>query len=335
MAQDANFSQFYNNPMYNNPAYAGLTRGLKARLHYRRHWQKIPGDFNTYCFTMDVADRELPGAGGIGLIVNSDRQGIGYFKTFTVGIAPSVRVPIAENFIMQAAPLISFVRNEINWDNLVFEGQLDDIQGNILPSSFTPPNNESLNYPDFSFGLVFQVQGNNTVGTFGLAAHHLTRPNQSFFEASAPRERRYVVHGDVIFNIGDYKGYFKRKISFKVNPGVVYQHQAGLNLYSVGLNLYILNLYFGMWYRNESLEYDTFSDIVAMGGFLVPFDNGSRMKVYYSYDMQVAAEKSFTGPSHEVSLVFEFDKIKLINTSGYSRYRGREIIDETLECSPF
>ncbi len=334
--QDANFSQYYNNPVYYNPSYVGLTKGLKARLHYRRQWQNIPGDFNTYNFSLSVADRDMPGAGGLGLLVNSDRQGIGFLKTFTVGVVPSVRIPLAENFVMQAAPLISFVRKEMNWDKLVFEGQLDDVQGNILPETFSPPVDEAINYPDFSFGMVFQVHGYNTTGTAGFAAHHLTRPNQSFFEASAPMPRRYVVHGDVIFEIGDTRGYFQRKISFKLNPGVIYQYQAQMNLYSVGINLYLSNVYIGLWYRNESLEYDSHSDLIAMGGLMIPFGNNSRMKVFYSYDMQITSENSFTGPSHEVSLVFEFDDIKLINTKGrLSRFRGRKIVEETLECSPF
>jgi len=35
-SQDLDFSQYYNNPTYYNPAYVGLTMGLKSRLNYRR-----------------------------------------------------------------------------------------------------------------------------------------------------------------------------------------------------------------------------------------------------------------------------------------------------------
>lgn len=335
-AQDPNFSQYFNNPLYSNPAYSGLTKGLKARMNYRRQWVKIPGDFDNYNFSMDIADRDIPGAGGLGFILNSDKRGIGYIKTLTVGIAPSVRIPLASNFIMQAAPLISYVRKEINWDDLIFSGQLHDIQGNVNPSTFTPPLENSLSYPDFSFGLLFQVHGDNTTATFGGAAHHITRPNQSFFEQNALMQRRYVGHGDIIFDIGDYKGYFKRKVSFKLNPGVIYQYQATMSLYSIGMNLYVTNLYFGMWYRNETLEYDVYSDLVLLAGVLIPFGEQSRLKMMYSYDMQINAAQAFTGPSHEISLVFEFDKLKLINSNNrFNRFRGREIIEETLECSPF
>ncbi len=335
-AQDFTLSQWYNNQLYFNPAYTGLNPGLRAKLNYRRQWAKIPGDFHTYNFSVDIADRDLPGAGGLGFIINSNKQGIGYLESFTVGIMPAVRIPLAENFVMQAAPLIALVRQQPNWDNLIFEGQLDDINGNMYPSSFTAPNAESITYPDFGFGLVFQVKGENVVGTFGAAGHHLTRPSQSFFEVSAPLERKFVAHGDIVFEMREYKGYFKRRINFKLNPGLIYQNQHGLHLFSIGMNLYISNVYAGMWYRNESLEYDTYSDIILMAGVMVPFKEDTRIKIMYSYDLRVTAHHAFTGPSHEISMIFEFDKLKIINTKKkYSSFRGRKIIEETLECHPF
>ena len=333
-AQDAHFSQFYNNPLYYNPAFSGLNLGLKARLHYKRQWVNIPGDFHNYNFSVDIADRNIPGSGGLGFIINQDKRGIGYLKTLSVGLAPSVRIPLASNFVMQAAPLLSYVRKEVNWEKMIFSGQLDDIQGNVNPSTFIPPSDNALSYPDFGFGILFQVHGDNTTATFGASGYHLTEPNQSFFEESAPLARRYVGHGDIIFDIGDYKGYFKRKVSFKLNPGVVYMQQANMTLYSVGINMYIRNMYFGLWYKNESLEYDSYSDVSGMAGLMIPMGRNSRMKIMYSYDMQVNSAFSFAGPTHEVSMIFEFDKLRLINEGG-SSFRGREIIEETLECSPF
>lgn len=335
IAQDPLFSQFYNNPTYHNPAYVGLTKGLKARLHYRRQWENNPANFNTYNFSADIADRDLPGAGGIGMLVNQESNGVGYEKVLTAGFIPSIRIPIAKNFVMQAAPIISYVRREIDWDNLIFSGQLDDINGNINPSTFSPPNNNAISYPDFSFGILFQVLGENSVATFGAAGHHLTEPNQSFFEGNSPMKRRYVAHGDIIYEVGNYKGYFKRKVSFKINPGLIYMSQASLTTYAVGLNVYLSNMYFGAWYRNETLEYDSFSDFIAMGGILIPIGKDSRMKLMYSYDMQINASYAFTGPSHEVSLIFELDDLKLLNTNDISRFRGRELNMENLECSPF
>ena len=70
-SQDFDFSQWYNNPTYYNPAYVGLTSGLKARFTYRRQMVKIPASFKTYAFSADIAERNLPGAGGIGILVDN------------------------------------------------------------------------------------------------------------------------------------------------------------------------------------------------------------------------------------------------------------------------
>lgn len=48
IAQDPYFSQFYNNRIYLNPAYAGLDRDWTVSLNHRDQWAGVPdGDFNT------------------------------------------------------------------------------------------------------------------------------------------------------------------------------------------------------------------------------------------------------------------------------------------------
>ncbi len=54
-SQDLDYSQHYSNPTYYNPAYVGLTQGLKARLNYRRQWTGLSGDYHTYSFSADIA----------------------------------------------------------------------------------------------------------------------------------------------------------------------------------------------------------------------------------------------------------------------------------------
>ena len=46
-AQDPQFSQFYANPVYLNPAFAGTARCPRVVLNYRNQWPGIPGNFVT------------------------------------------------------------------------------------------------------------------------------------------------------------------------------------------------------------------------------------------------------------------------------------------------
>ncbi len=337
-SQDLDYSQHYNNPTYYNPANVGLTMGLKARLNYRRQWTGLSGDYHSYSFSADVAERSLPGAGGIGIIANQSKAGMGVLKTNTFGVMPSVRIPISKNTIFQMGALASVVTQQLNWDNLVFSDQLDPRWGNIYETSFSGAARDKVVFPDFAFGGIFQFKGSDDLeGSLGAAVHHITTPNQSFFEVDAKLPRKYVYNLDFIITIREDQGYYSKRQGFKLNPGVMVQHQSSMMLYTLGMNIYMSHVYLGLWYRNQTLEYDEFSTFTAMGGINIPINEESRMKVMYSYEMNINAMHNFTGPSHEISLIFEFDDIGLINKSSGGGFMAptRKRSNSPIECSPF
>jgi type IX secretion system PorP/SprF family membrane protein len=337
-SQDLDYAQHYNNPTYYNPAYVGLTRGLKARLNYRRQWTGLSGDYHTYSFSADIAERSLPGAGGIGIIANQSLAGKGVIKTNMFGFMPAVRIPVSKSTIFQMGALASVVTQQLNWDNLVFGDQLDPRWGNINPTSFSGAARDKVVFPDFAVGGVFQFQGNDLEGSIGAAVHHLTTPNQSFFEVTAKLPRKYVYNIDFIITINEDQGYYSKRQGFKLNPGLMIEHQSSLMLYTAGLNIYMSHVYLGLWYKNQTLEYDEFSTFNIMAGLNVPFNEESRMKIMYSYQMNINATHNFTGPSHEISIIFEFDEIGHIGKSSKgSNFMAptRKRTNSPIECSPF
>jgi len=336
-AQDVDYAQYYNTPTYYNPAAVGLTLGLKTRLNYRKQWTGLTGDYHTYSFSADIADRSLPGAGGIGMIVSQNQAGQGLLKTSTVGIMPSVRIPLSKSTIFQLGALASVVTQQLNWDNLVFGDQLDPRLGNIGPSSFAGASRNKVTFPDFAFGGIFQFKGYNVEGNIGGAVHHITTPNQSFFDINAKLPRKYLMSIDLVININENQGYYSKRQGFKLNPGVMVEDQAGMLLYRMGMNIYMSHIYLGLWYKNETLEYDQYSNFTGMLGINIPMGNGTRMKLTYSYEMNVTAQHNFTGPSHELSLIFEFDDIRLIGkreNTGFTIPTQRNT-NSPIECSPF
>jgi len=336
-SQDLDYAQFYNNPTYYNPANVGLTMGLKTRLNYRRQWTGLSGDYHTYSFSADVAERSLPGAGGIGIIANQSVAGMGALKTSMVGFMPSVRIPISKNTIFQMGALASVVTQQLNWDNLVLGDQLDPRWGNIRETAFTGAARDQVVFPDFAFGGVFQFQGNDLEGNIGMAVHHLTTPDQSYFNVESKLPRKYVYNVDFIITIQEDYGYYSKQQGFKLNPGIMVQHQANLMQYNLGMNIYMRQVYVGLWYKNQTLEYDKFSNFTVMAGLNIPFNEESRMKVMYSYELNINATHNFTGPSHEISLIFEFDEIGLIGKRKNSSFMAPSIkrSNSPIECSPF
>ena len=46
-AQDPEFTQFYANPLYLNPAFAGTARSPRINLNYRNQWPGLSGTYVT------------------------------------------------------------------------------------------------------------------------------------------------------------------------------------------------------------------------------------------------------------------------------------------------
>jgi type IX secretion system PorP/SprF family membrane protein len=332
-AQDVNFSQYFNNPTYYNPAYVGLSTGLKARLNMRKQWTGLSGDFHAFSFSADIADRNIPGAGGIGFIATSVVEGTGKIKTTEIGIIPAVRIHLNRYSVIQLGALVSVMSRQVDWENLVFSDQLDPILGNTGSSNFIRPSNQSpVIFPDFSIGGIYQLKLRQVVGTFGFAVHHVTQPNQSFLQDVAPLPRKWVAHMDFIIDFQKNRGYYNRARDIKLNPGILFESQSGLDVFSLGVNAYISNIYFGAWYRDEIFEQTSFANIIWMAGISIPFSDNNRLKLMYSFDMNVSQNTNFTGPSHEISLILELDNARLINPN---RLRSTGRSQGSLECSPF
>lgn len=351
-AQDPLFSQFYNNAVYYNPGAVGLNRGMRASFSIREQWPQLPADLRNYCFSMDMAERNIPGSGGLGLVVMKENAGTGYLKTSSVGLSTAVRIPLQANMVSQVGITTSFVQKSPNWDNLVFTDQLDPIYGNIYETSFQLPDTRSIFYPDFSVGGIFRFTESTTTfsaiqGTFGLAVHHLFRPNESFIGWTSPLSRKLIINGDLVLALdlsGD-KLFFQKtagdKNSFKFNPGFIYESQGDYKTYAIGLNILKSSIYTGVWLRNRTTDFIKCNDLIFMLGINANLSANTRMKINYTYDFVLSEIRTATGCSHEVSLILELDDFNIFNQGsrnkggfGGSSSRNRRSMEE-LECCPF
>lgn len=337
--QDVQFSQFTNLPLYYNPAYAGLAQGMRAKFAYRRQWVKMPEDFKAMNFNMDIAARGIPGSGGLGLMFDSSNEGGGLIKRNSFGLNLAVRIPIMQDMISQFGISASFVQKHIDWSRLVFSDQLDENYGNIYTSDFVPPSSNKVNYPDFGIGGVFRFaqdagKDSEVIGTFGFAVQHVFEPNESFINLESKLPVKIVATVDFQIQQSDNsRGYNDR--GFKFNPAIIYMNQAGMDSWSVGLNVYKQPIYVGVWYRNSEFQFLDNSALIIMLGLNTNFGDNARMKFVYSYDAMLTDITKATGGSHELTLIFELDDMHLFGSSrgGFSPRSKHNYRD--LECSPF
>ena len=351
-AQDPEYSMWTVNPTYYNPAFVGLSQGMRARFTYRKQWVKLPADFRTFNFNADLAAREAPGSGGIGLIVDSDNEGEGIIRRNMAGITMAVRVPIAGNIVSQFGILSSVIQKKIDWSRFVFTDQLDEVYGNIYPTTFEHPADETVVVPDFGAGGLMRFvaqtwKHKEIIGTLGVGVHHIFEPNEAFLGEVSPLPRKYVVSMDVIIqdmqNAGPNRLFKSSDDGFRFNPGFIYQYQGGMSTYMLGININKNPLYFGLWYRNDEFKFMDYDAIVVMVGLNINFDDLNRMKLYYSYDLQLTDIMRATGGTHEIVLMFEFDAMRLFgggdskkyNRTGNYTARRRHSMPKALECPSF
>ena len=53
LAQDPTFTQFYANPLYLNPAFAGTNQCARFGLNYRNEWPNLSANYVTYSASYD------------------------------------------------------------------------------------------------------------------------------------------------------------------------------------------------------------------------------------------------------------------------------------------
>ena len=343
--QDPNYSQFFSAPLYYNPAYTGINTGLRARFSFRDQWPNLPVDFRSYFFSADLGDRNLPGSGGLGLIVNSNNEGIGFINDLSVGLSLAVRIPISASVVSQVGLKAALVQKSINWNDFVFSDQLSEKYGNIYQSSFIPPTANKKVFPDFGVGglLQFANPEGNMSGVIGFAVDHIFQPDESFLStASAPLPRKYVAHLDFVISSGGGGAASSMYATggandpLKINPGIIYQNQLGLSTLEGGLNLLKYNIYLGAWYKASWGGISSGNAVALLVGYRYTFAEDMSIKFMYSYDLATSGNLQGLGGAHEISVVLDFDKLSLFGGGGGGNVPGRSMRSGgALECPSF
>ena len=72
LAQDPQFSQFYQAPLYLNPGFTGITQQQRFVVNHRIQWPNLPQAFSTYAASYDIFVDEL--RSGFGIMATTDKM---------------------------------------------------------------------------------------------------------------------------------------------------------------------------------------------------------------------------------------------------------------------
>ncbi len=291
-AQDVSFSQFFSNPLYLNPAFSGSVGVPRLALQYRNQWQGFSNAFNTYSAAFDFSAEKLQG--GLGFFVLNDAQAANSLQSLQLNASYAVFIRVSKNYRLHGAIQAGIHQNSLNLDKLVFADNLDPYNGNHgISEELAWVPDVKHTYPDFSAGLL--LYSSKHFG--GLAIHHLTEPQRSFYTDSAHTDvlpRKYSLHFGSRLPI--YLHGQLRK-TFDLSPQIVMQFQDNYGQVNYGLFASMKGFSAGTWFRqNFGLQYDA---VIFLLGF-----SRKQWQINYSYDVAVSGLWGQTGGTSEISLVF-------------------------------
>ncbi len=293
-AQDPQFSQFYSNPLYLNPAFTGTSSYPRIVTNYRNQWPSSGNTFVTYNFSYDEYVLGMKGA--IGFQTLYDREVNGTINTIQSSFVYCYHTKVNDRLFFSSAIQAGFVYKKFNTANLIFPGMINQENGNISDTYAMPIENGQKIFPDFTFGMVAQQED----FYFGFAVSHLTQPNQSILEGDGMGNlpMKFTLHAGAKSH--DFIRLLFSK-GFTISPNVIYQQQGVFKQLNLGMYATSKSLTFGAWYRNNlSARPDA---VIGMIGYTLPY-----FQLGYSYDYVLSDLSLYSMGSHEISLIFYLNR---------------------------
>jgi len=295
-AQDAHFSQFYANPLYLNPAFAGSKVCPRLVMNYRNQWPSIPGSYVTYNASFDMHINAI--AGGLGVIVTSDRAGEGVLNTTTASLIYSVRIQLSREWFLKAGVQGGFFQKSLNWDKLTFGDQIDPKWGFSNKTGEKRPPGGEYNISNFDASAGLLVYSRTFFG--GVAVHHLVPVNEAFTtNGESYLNMKITTHVGMMIPLTSSGRKRLQPGDPTISPNIVYMQQGVFHQLNWGAYFKKEPMIFGIWYRHFFEGSDA---VILQVGF--EYD---KFKFGYSYDITVSQLSTASGGAHEVSFALDFN----------------------------
>lgn len=322
-AQDPNFSQFYNNPVYYNPGMIALNNGYSFKAQARNLWAPIPGRFNTFSASFEA--QVIP---KLAFAVNAytDVAGEALLRSSGGYMTYAYRPVETRNFMLQVGVNGGIVNKFIDWSKLRFSDHYHEIHGEVGTSQFIAPNYNSVTYADFGSGISMRFNHESKkkgaykkmMTTIGFSAMHLTQPKEGLMEGD-DLPMKFV-------------GTFNMAILVNetiIAPAVIYENQRTFQTATVGFSVIKRPLVLGVWFRNEGLFYrpHRFDSFILNFGVNLPGKHKQTLKIMYSVDFTVSQLRSASFGSHEVSITCDWDDRYI-----FQKYRSKKSRMRRYQC---
>ncbi len=289
-AQDPHFSQYYANPLYLNPAFAGVSKCPRATLNYRNQYPVLDV-YQTYSASYDQYVDGING--GLGLLLLRDEAGDGTLTATEISGIYSYHLQVSRNFTVLAGFQATLRQRAINWDNLNFPDEIDPYYGFVRQTGEIPPGTQTNTHFDVSAGLL----GFTERFYIGATFNHLTQPDESFFKDSR-LPMKITAQAGFTIPLGRKRLY--TDLQNYLIPNIVYQLQGPYDQLTISTAFNRGPISGGLGLRTSTANPDAI--VVLLGYAPDNFD----WKIGYSYDITISSIANNLGGAHELSLSYQF-----------------------------
>jgi len=256
-AQDIHWSQYNDNPLFQNPANAGNFKGdIRFTGNFRDQWRSVSVPFSTFSGAIDKQYKSL----GFGLLLFHDQAGDGKLSTLEIqgNLAYGISLTKDKKHSLRVGANIGMNHRQVNWNNFYFDNQYNGYIFNPgLPSNEVFQSDRKTNF-SIGTGLAYEwIQKDRQKTNIGIGIYNLNQPNQGFYNQVIKRPVRMTLY---------VKQSFKIKENMDLIPSFQFQSQGVYKELNVGTSVkYYLKtkdfsyqaLYAGLWMRNKDASFLT------------------------------------------------------------------------------
>lgn len=293
-AQSPQFSQFYANQIYLNPAFTGNTEVNRIAANYRNQWAGIPGGFNSYSLAYDhnLAAYNM----GLGLLAIRDEAGAGGLSYTNFSGLAAYRFQIKEELMINAGISYGVSMRAADASQYTFGDQL--VNGGATTANVM----QRKTYGDFGSGFIVY----NSNFWAGLSALHLNRPNEALVVSQSSRVPvLWSLHGGYNFALESTE---KGEILKSIIPTFNYKFTNKFDQFDLGAYYQRRTLILGLWYRGLTfLKRNDDGRASSDAVILMIGMKTEHLRIGYSYDItasRLGIQDSYG--SHELSLTYEW-----------------------------
>jgi type IX secretion system PorP/SprF family membrane protein len=290
-SQDPEFTQFYNNPLYTNPATAGMNNcGGKAMLDYRNQWPTLPGSFITSTLSADQSIDKIHGA--IGLNILRDVAGQGLLTTTGLSVIYSYVKEFENELKLNIGIEPQYRERKIDFTQLQFADQIQANRGFVLPTH-EPLISDPVRFFNFNTGVYLSNESFN----FGVAIHNLLEPVLSFYgDTESVLPRRFTIHSAYKIDFGT-----ALNGDHFLQPSALYMQQNKFTQLNFTLKYQLGPIVTGLGIRQTFGEFrNTDAALFLLGAKL------KNIQFTYSIDATVSDARTAAPSSHEISLIVKW-----------------------------